>query len=103
MSSVPKRRLIVAPEARSDLRDILRYTARRWGTHQRTIYKAKLDAAMRGLLTYPDRGHPRDDVSPGLRALLVETHVVYYRVDDEAVTVRRILHGHMNAMAHLTP
>lgn len=95
--------MIVAPEARADLRDILRFTARRWGKEQRAAYKAKLDAAMRGLLTYPNRGHPRDDLSPGLRALLVEAHVVYYRTDDRTVTVVRILHGHMDAAAHLTP
>lgn len=67
-SSIPmsarKRRLIVASEARADLCDILRFTVKRWGREQRTVYKAKLDAAMRGLLDYPDRGHPRDHLSP---------------------------------------
>ncbi|MGH2558043.1 MAG: type II toxin-antitoxin system RelE/ParE family toxin [Thermomicrobiales bacterium] len=95
--------MIIAPEARKDLRDILRFTARRWGKQQRAVYKAKLDAGMHGLLTFPDRGHPRDHLSPGMRALLVEAHVVYYQSDDRAVTVLRILHGQLDAAEHLAP
>ncbi|MGH2530704.1 MAG: type II toxin-antitoxin system RelE/ParE family toxin [Thermomicrobiales bacterium] len=71
------------------------------GKQQRAVYKAKLDAGMRGLLTYPDRGHPRNHLIPGLRALLVEAHVVYYLSDDRAVTVLRILHGQLDAAEHL--
>jgi len=95
--SARKRRLILAPEAKRDLRDILLYTGRRWDTDQRSRYKAKLDHALRDLIQFPARGPSRDDISTGLRGLPVEAHVIFYRVDEQAITVVRILHGAMDA------
>jgi toxin ParE1/3/4 len=94
--SAPNRRLVVAPGARADLRDILRYTTRRWGTHQRAIYKARLEDAMHGLLIHPYRGQSRDDLSPGLQALPVTSHLIFYRIGEREVTIVRILHGAMD-------
>ena len=101
--SAPKRRLIVAPEARADLRDILRFTARRWGNQQRAAYKAKLDEGMERLRSHPFIGRARDDLVSGLRAYPVEAHVLYYEVGEREVIIVRILHGHMDATAHLSP
>lgn len=101
--SVPKRRVVVSPGARADLTDILRYTARQWGKQQRIVYRAKLTTAMNDLRTHPHRGQGRDDLSPGLRAMSVEGHVVFYRVAEREITILRILHGNMDAEAHLSP
>ena len=97
--SAPKRQLVVSPRARADLRNILRYTGGRWGSQQRAAYKAQLNQAMRGLIAHPDRGRPRDDFSPGLHALPVAAHVVYYRVDEREISIVRVLHGAMDAAA----
>jgi toxin ParE1/3/4 len=58
---------------------------------------------MRDLLTFPHRGQPRNDLAPGLRALVVDAHVNYDRVGEHEITILRILHGSMDAAAHLTP
>jgi toxin ParE1/3/4 len=97
--SVPERRLVITAGARRDLRGILRFTERRWGSGQKATYKARLDEAMHGLLVHPFRGQPRDDLSSGLHGLTVSAHIVFYRVSERDVTIVRILHGAMDAAA----
>lgn len=91
--SVRNRRIVLAPEARQDLRDILLYTERRWDKQQRVAYKSKLNQAIRALGRYPYRGRERDDVSAGLRGIPIEAHVIFYRVDEWVVTIVRVLHA----------
>jgi toxin ParE1/3/4 len=101
--SAPERRLVVTARARADLQGILRYTTQQWGKRQRGIYKAKLTAAMNQLTRHPHMGEARDDIPAGMRAKAVEQHVIFYRADDEAITVIRILHRKMDAPTHLGP
>jgi toxin ParE1/3/4 len=101
--SFRKRHLILLPEAQQDIRDILLYTSRHWGQQQVRVYRSKLDNAVRGLIRYPYRGRPRDDVSIGLRGREVESHVVFYRITDETIYVLRILHQKMDATTHIDP
>ena len=34
----------------------------------------------------------RDEVVPGLRSMLVHPYTIFYRVDDQAVEIVRVLH-----------
>ena len=90
-------------EARQDLRDTLLYTRSRWDRRQVGISKAKLDRAMRELTRFPYRGEAHDDVSAGLRGLLVEAHIIYYRLSDQTVSVVRMLHQAMDASLRIRP
>jgi toxin ParE1/3/4 len=101
--STRKYRLVLTPEAKQDMRDILLHTGRRWGKLQRRTYKTKLDQAIRGLTDFPYRGRAEDDISVGLHALPIEAHVIYYRVADNVVSITRVLHEKMDAAAHLRP
>lgn len=96
-----RRRIILAPAARQDLRSIQLFTEQRWGRHQRIAYRAKLQAAIQRLSEFPALGIGVVHMSAGLHSLPVEQHVIYYKFDDESVTIRRILHGHMDATIHL--
>ena len=97
------RRLDFTDDARSDLRSILRYSRRIWGAHQGGVYAEHVDAAMQELTRFPELGRYRDDLTPGLRSREVQQHVVFCWVDDRAITVIRVLHGKMDASAHLSP
>lgn len=97
------RRLDFTDDARSDLRSILRYGRRTWGERQGRSYTEQLNSAVQDLTRFPELGQIRDDLAPGLRSWVVQQHVVYYRADDQAVTVIRVLHGTMDAGAHLSP
>ena|SRR5688500_6961573 len=87
------RRLEFTREAEADIREILQYTRDAWGEAQRRKYAATLDASFNLLALFPFIGTRRDELSPGLRRHPVGEHVVYYRVSDDAVVIRRVFHG----------
>jgi plasmid stabilization system protein ParE len=74
--SVRRRDLDLTSDARHDLQDILNYSQREWGKQQGRTYKSNLDRASKQLVEFPYRGPARDDVSPGLRGLVVDAHIV---------------------------
>ena len=89
----PRRyRLVILPEARRDISDILLLTRKRWGSEQRTAYKREIDQALSRLKAYPFVGQSRDDYFVGCRTMLVGQHVVYHQVMDGTVEVLRVLH-----------
>ena len=55
-------------------------------------YHAAIDRALHELLDFPAMGRSRDDLGPGFRSRRVEQHVIYYRVEDDAILIARILH-----------
>ena len=49
------------------------------------------------LLTFhPRSGAPRDDVSPGIRHVVVGEYLAFYRIGDDAIEIVRVLHGRRN-------
>ena len=90
-------RIIVLPAARDDLRDIWRFGVITWGEAQADRYSDTLDAAINGLGVLPYMGPVVDDVSKGLRRLVVRSHLAFYRVDGDAVRIIRVLHGSRDA------
>jgi toxin ParE1/3/4 len=101
--SARKRRLTIKPEAQLDIDEILLYTRKRWGLDQRRRYRTRLYDAMRSLRDYPERGREREEYFPGCRGLVVERHVVFYRLTDDEVVVVRILHGSQDATDEVAP
>jgi toxin ParE1/3/4 len=51
-----------------------------------------MDRAGRRLSEHAFVGRPRDELTPGLRSVLVHPHVIFYRVADERVEIVRVLH-----------
>jgi toxin ParE1/3/4 len=83
--------------ARKDLRSILRYTLKTWGERQRDSYRQSIRDAALNLTQFPRLGETMEDVLPGIRSRKVGQHVIYYRLDDDTVTIVRILHEKMDA------
>jgi len=42
---------------------------------------------------HPFSGRPRDGLRPGLRSLLADPHVIFYRVQNDTAEIVRVLHG----------
>ncbi|HLN31430.1 MAG TPA: type II toxin-antitoxin system RelE/ParE family toxin [Gemmataceae bacterium] len=42
---------------------------------------------------FPEMGRARNELAPGLRSVVVERYVLFYRISVAAVEVLRILHG----------
>jgi toxin ParE1/3/4 len=88
--------LIIAPRARRDIEGLLTFTERQWGRDQRFRYRGRIEQAFLELMNFPDLGRTRADLDPELRAHQVGEHIIYYKHDDNVITVFRILHRRMD-------
>lgn len=92
----------LTPLAAEDIGDILRTSARRFGTLQRTRYAALIERAADMIAESPLRpgSRQRNDLTPGLRSFHIElaagrrgaaSHVLYYLPDDASSTEQKIV------------
>lgn len=68
----------VSNEARADIRDIGRFTQKRWGKPQRRKYLDGLDACLRTLAQNPKLAPERKEYEPPVRMYSYGRHVVVY-------------------------
>ncbi|MFO7686727.1 MAG: type II toxin-antitoxin system RelE/ParE family toxin [Desulfobacterales bacterium] len=101
MSSPEPLPLRLSPKARQDFIDILRYTGETWGRDQLSVYRDKIDRAFRTILNNPRIGHRRHDLPSTYLVYLVGSHMVIYRIDNDAIGIVRILHQRMSLPRHL--
>lgn len=86
------RDLIRAPEAILDLNAALAYLHQCSESAAVALADA-VDRKCEQLRTVPFQGRARDDLSPGLRSVLVGDHLLFYRVSDTEVQIVRFIHG----------
>jgi toxin ParE1/3/4 len=86
------RRIVWAPRAQSDLRDIWRYFARVGSPDVADGILLDLERAAKGLAQHPFVGRPRGELAPRIRSILVHPHVLFYRVFDDTIEIARALH-----------
>ncbi len=86
------RRYIISVPALQDLQEIIDYFAQ---TNVETGDKFinKFDAWCQKLRSFPAIGKRYDGVSPGLRGVLIDEYIMFYRVTDDLVEIVRIVHG----------
>jgi toxin ParE1/3/4 len=54
----------------------------------------RIEDAEERLGVFPELGQARPDVRPGLRYFPVSPYLIFYRIDPDAVTIVRVIHGH---------
>jgi toxin ParE1/3/4 len=91
MAEAP-RTLILAGKAERDLIDIWKYVAKASAPDTADNVLRDIKQAVQRLADRPFTGRPRNEISVGLRSLLVHPHVIVYRVTDSTVDISRILH-----------
>lgn len=96
-------RIIYARAARADLREIANYFRKAADDVIAQAVANKIIEKVETLGIRPTRHRSRSELSPGLRALPVGNYLIFYRVDDEIVSIIRILHGARNITAKLFP
>ena len=88
--------------AQADLKSIARHTQEHWGARQRNAYLKEIDQVFQSLAENPLMGRTCDEILEGYRKFPHGAHVIYYKqlaADD--LLIVRILHGTMDADAHL--
>ncbi|EAM6659528.1 type II toxin-antitoxin system RelE/ParE family toxin [Salmonella enterica] len=94
---------ILTTDAEADLRGIIRYTRKQWGTAQVRRYIARLEHAIAGLAA--GRGPFKDmsELFPELRMMRCEHHYAFYLPRRSApALVVAILHERMDLIVRLT-
>jgi toxin ParE1/3/4 len=85
-------KLIVAPEAQEELREIEEYIA--LDNPQAAVdFVRRLTERFAELTEFPGSGRKRDDIRPGYRGVSVKDYLIFYRVSGEVVEVMHVLHG----------
>jgi toxin ParE1/3/4 len=79
-------------KARSDLKEIWKYSFDQWGESRADSYYDTLDKAMSQIARTPDIGKPREAIKRGLRGYHAGRHIIYYTVHTTHVYVLRVLH-----------
>ena len=112
MSAWPVR---LAAAAETDFREIVRWTAERFGADQARVYAETLSAALEALTAGPDIAgvRAREDIGAGLFTIHVARggrrgrHFVLFRTgndgDCDTIDVLRILHDAMDLPRHVPP
>ena len=87
-------RIVFAPEALDDLRQLYLFIAERSGDARAMAYIQRIEAYCRNFQHFPERGMKRDDLLPGLRVVGFERRVsIAFHVSAETVTFDRVLYG----------
>ncbi len=83
--------------ALDDLDRIWDYSFSKWGLEQTELYIRDIHTACEDLSKNIRFGLSAEQIRPGYRKFLIGQHVLYYKQDDENLTVYRILHQSMDA------
>ena len=94
------REVIFAPEALADLFELYDHIATDSSAERARDYTDRIVATCRNLVTFPERGTPRDDLRPGLRTTTYRRRVtIAFHVTATQVVIDRILYGGRNLPA----
>ena len=93
---------VLTRAAEADLRDVIRYTRRRWGVAQARRYASELQRCVEALAAGEVGHRDMGDLHPGLRMRRCEHHYIFClpRPDAPALIIA-ILHERMNLMARV--
>jgi toxin ParE1/3/4 len=89
-------RFALTPRAVDDLREIARYTDKKWGALQAERYGEELELTLQRLSLAPEMGQKREAIAPGLRSFRVAQHVAFYLIRKNEITILRLLHPRRN-------
>lgn len=89
-------RVILAPEAEQDIKDIASSVSERAGRDVALKVVARIKKQIRLLARFPGIGHTRDDLPPDIRATSAYSYVILHRLGQNTVVILRVVHGARN-------
>lgn len=85
-------RYILAPSAKRELREIVRYIAQFNPDAARRLAQA-IKQQCKLLANFPNMGRNQDDFEPGLQSFPVENYLIFYRAVGGGVEIVRLVSG----------
>jgi toxin ParE1/3/4 len=93
-------RFKITLRARDDLKNIGRYTERKWGKAQRNVYLYDLEKRFRWLAENPQLGKHRLDVTEGYYSFPQGEHVIFYLLGQEIIEIIGVPHKEMDIVSY---
>lgn len=84
---------IISPSAEADLAEIWEYIARDSPLNADGLIHRIYQTCQDTLASNPTIGRTREELSPGLRSLVVQDYVMFYRPIEDGVEIIRVIHG----------
>ena len=89
-----ERSYILSQPAKVDLEELFDQTKAEFGIKQAVNYTTSFEELFNLLSKNPELGRTRDDIRKGLRSMLNQSHLIFYRVmKQKRIRIIRILHG----------
>jgi len=82
----------LSAEADKDIEAIFDYTELEYGLQKAADYTLQFSAVFQQLTQDPELGRARNEIKNGLRSLVQNKHIVFYRVLKDHIRIVRILH-----------
>tara|TARA_R110002072_G_scaffold165648_1_gene318848 strand:+ start:458 stop:757 length:300 start_codon:yes stop_codon:yes gene_type:complete len=98
---MPAHQLVIAPAAKTDLKDIYQYGLRQWGQTQSESYLENIKEQLWTLTEQPLIGIDRSELLSGARSLPIKSHTLFYRVTPDTLEIIRVLHARQDPQRHL--
>ncbi len=86
----------ITPRAQQDLKNIGRYTLKKWGRNQRDKYLLALEKRFKWLAENPASGRHRPEVKTGYYSYLQGSHVIFYLKKEGCIDIIGIPHQRMD-------
>ncbi|MEG4320549.1 MULTISPECIES: type II toxin-antitoxin system RelE/ParE family toxin [unclassified Microcoleus] len=86
-------RYILAPSAKRELKEIVRYIAQ-FNPDSAKRLKEAIKQQCKLLVDFPSIGRSRDELELGLRSFLVEDYLIFYRAVSGNIEIVRIVSGY---------
>jgi toxin ParE1/3/4 len=90
----------ITPRAHEDLKNIARYTIKKWGKEQRNKYLDGLDKRFAWLAENPLLGRYRPEVREGYYSYLQGSHVIFYILRNGGIDIIGIPHQQMDIVGY---
>jgi len=87
--------------AAEDIEGILTHSTLDFGLERTESYSQSLTQCLELLGNNPEMGNTVDEIRPGYRCFLHESHVIFYTPREQGISIVRILHKRMDAGRNL--
>ena len=94
------RQVRLTPKARADIDAIRKYSEKEWGKDQAIKYIRTIHAVLQLIDSNPGIARKAEDIRPGLLKYPAGSHLIFFRLTEEAIDIVRILHKRMDMEAH---
>jgi toxin ParE1/3/4 len=86
------RRIVYAPEAKDDLEQIFAYLDE-YSTSAATKLAIRINQRVGVVAAHPGIGRDRGDLIGGMRSVVVDKYVIFYRFTDTELEILRVING----------